>query len=42
MIRFNKSEMEKKLKFVMEFIRVPDEEKDRIQYATVQKMGKSS
>ncbi|MFV1917694.1 MAG: hypothetical protein ACC618_04420 [Patescibacteria group bacterium] len=42
MIKFNKKEMEEKLKVAMEFIKVPDDEQERIQYAEIQKTGKDS
>ncbi len=42
MIRLNKKEMNRKLRLVMEFVKVPEEQKERIQYATIQKPEKDS
>ncbi len=42
MIRLKRKEMDRKLKLVMEFVKVPEEKQETIQYATVQKPEKSS
>ncbi len=42
MIRLRRKEMDKKLRMVMEFIKVPEEQKERIQYAAAPKRGKDS
>ncbi len=42
MIRLNKKEMDRKLKLIMEFVKVPGDKQERIQYATTQKPEKNS
>ena len=42
MIRFNKRDMDERLKLVMEFVKVPEEKQERIEYATREKTDKES
>ena len=42
MIRLNRKKMEEKLRQVMEFINVPNEEKERIQYESIREARENS
>lgn len=42
MIRLKRKEMEEKLRLVMEFVSVPEEDKQRVNYEPAQKTVKNS
>ena len=42
MLRLSRKEMDRKLRLVMEFIKVPEEQKERTEYAVLPKREKDS